>query len=149
MIRRASADDLVQLICLLDQLFAIEEDFSADADRQKRGLKLLLESEQAVLFVAKNNDRVVGMVVGQLLVSTAEGALSLLVEDLMVDRAFRGRGFGSKLLQAVADWGHGKGADRMQLLADQYNGSALEYYAKRGWRRTKMICLRSYISDTT
>ena len=147
MIRKADTDDIKQLIGLLGQLFVIEKDFIIDAVRQRRGLLLLLESERSEILVAEHNDRVVGMIVGQLLVSTSEGAFSLLVEDLVVDRAFRGRGFGSRLLQLIAEWGYHRGADRMQLLADKQNGSALEFYRRQGWRRTNMICLRSYIAN--
>ena len=146
MIRKATTEDIPHLIGLLEQLFAIEEDFTADADQQRRGLMLLLNSESAGIFVAESNRRVVGMVIGQLLVSTAEGALSLLVEDLVVDRGYRARGYGSKLLESLRLWAWEKGADRMQLLADQYNGSALDYYERQGWQRTRMICLRSYVS---
>ena len=147
MIRKAETDDITQLIGLLGQLFAIEKDFIIDAVKQRRGLLLLLESERSMILVAEENARVVGMVVGQLLVSTSEGAFSLLVEDLVVDHAFRGRGLGGRLLQLIADWGYHRGADRMQLLADKHNGSALEFYERMGWRRTNMICLRSYIAN--
>lgn len=147
MIRKAATDDLKQLIGLLGQLFAVEKDFVVDTLKQRRGLLLLLESEKSELLVAEDDSRVVGMVAGQINVSTSEGAFSLLVEDLVVDRAFRGRGYGASLLQAIGEWGFARGADRMQLLADQHNGSALEFYARRGWRRTRMICLRSYITN--
>lgn len=147
MIRKACTDDIKQLIDLLGQLFILEKDFKADALRQRRGLLLLLESERAELFVAQYDVRVVGMVAGQLLVSTSEGAFSLLVEDLVVDRAFRGRGYGAGLLRSIGEWGYERGADRMQLLADQHNGAALEFYGRQGWRRTNMICLRSYMTS--
>ena len=148
MIRKATLDDTEQLIDLLGQLFAIEEDFAADASCQRQGISMLLESTMGVVFVAETNFRVVGMVVGQLMVSTAEGGYSLMVEDLVVDKAYRRRGYGGMLLQAVGRWAEDKGAERMQLLADQYNDSALEYYVKQGWRRTRMICLRTFNSDS-
>ena len=147
MIRKARTDDIKQLVGLLGQLFAIEKDFTADALKQRRGVLLLLESERGELFVAEHDTRVVGMVAGQLLVSTAEGAFSLLVEDLVVAPAFRGRGYGTQLLGSISKWGYERGADRMQLLADQHNGSALEFYRRQGWRRTRMICLRSFIAN--
>ena len=147
MFRKACTDDIPQLIDLLGQLFSIEKDFITDAVRQRRGLLLLLESERAEIFVAEHDGRVVGMVAGQLLVSTSEGAFSLLVEDLVVDRGFRQRGYGTGLLESISAWGYERGADRMQLLADERNGSALEFYGRQGWRRTSMTCLRSYISN--
>ena len=147
MIRKARTEDITQLTDLLGQLFAIEKDFITDSMRQRRGLLLLLESERSEILIAEYRGRVVGMVVGQLMISTSEGAFSLLVEDLVVDRAYRGRGVGARLLESIGEWGYKRGADRMQLLADQHNGSALEFYGRQGWRRTGMICLRSYITN--
>ena len=84
------------------------------------------------------------MATGQLLVSTAEGSLALLVEDVVVSSSHQGRGLGSALLQAAGDWGRASGAVRMQLLADMENDMALEFYKKQKWRKTQLICLRKY-----
>ena len=144
MIRPATNDDLPDLLALLEQLFSIEEDFLFDAEKQIRGLELLIHQENGQIMVAEVDARVVGMATGQLLVSTAEGNLALLVEDVVVSPAHQGQGLGSALLQAVGDWGRAFGAVRMQLLADLENGRALEFYKKHKWRKTQLICLRKY-----
>lgn len=144
MIRPATSDDLPDLLVLLKQLFSIEEDFLFDAEKQIRGLELLLQQDKGQILVAEVDGRVAGMATGQLLVSTAEGSLALLVEDVVVSFAHQGQGLGSALLQAVGDWGHAFGAVRMQLLADLGNDMALEFYKKHKWRQTQLICLRKY-----
>ncbi|MEK6200871.1 MAG: GNAT family N-acetyltransferase, partial [Desulfobulbaceae bacterium] len=93
-IRNAQPADLAGLVSLLAALFAIEEDFVADESRQLRGLALMLANERGCVLVAEAQGQVVGMCTGQLLVSTAEGGLSLLVEDVVVDEQWRGRGVG-------------------------------------------------------
>ena len=44
------------------------------------------------------------MITGQLLVSTAEGGTSALVEDLVVAESHRGRGVGAGLLAEIERW---------------------------------------------
>jgi len=134
------------MVGLLELLFAIEVDFTADATRQSRGLALLLQQPLARIMVAEDEGRVVGMCSGQLTVSTAEGGFSLLVEDLVVTPDCRGRRIGPRLIEAVARWAAGHGAMRMQLLADRDNKSALNFYHRLGWQGTSLICLRRYHS---
>jgi ribosomal protein S18 acetylase RimI-like enzyme len=145
-IREATAADIPAMVRLLEQLFSIEEDFEADARRQRSGLAMVLGSPTASLLVAECQGRVVGMVSCQLLISSAQGGWSLLAEDLVVDRPERGRGVGRKLLSAAADWGRLRGAGRMQLLADRSNDQALAFYQSQGVAPTNLICLRRFLN---
>jgi GNAT superfamily N-acetyltransferase len=142
-IRPAREPDLPSLVELLRQLFALEPDFKADPERQRRGLALLLaDPDRAVVLVAERAGKVIGMVTGQLVISTAEGAPSAWLEDMVVDAAERGRGTGPLLLDALQAWAVSRGATRLQLLADRENAPALRFYAKALWQPTRMICLR-------
>ncbi len=142
-IRPASAADLDGLVRLLGQLFAIEADFRPDEERQRSGLALMLvEPDRRAVLVAERGGAVTGMVTAQLVVSTAEGGLSALVEDMVVDEAERGRGAGRALLGAIERWARERGATRLQLLADRANAPALRFYERMGWRWTQLVCLR-------
>ena len=61
------------MVVLLSQLFSIEEDFTPDAEKQRRGLNLLLTSNVARPFVPQVAGQIVGTVSLQIVVSTAEG----------------------------------------------------------------------------
>lgn len=141
-IRSASSDDLSSMVRLLQELFAIETDFEFDPEKQRRGVQDLLASPTARIWVAERRGRVVGMVAVQLVVSTAEGAWSGLLEDLVVSSAYRRRGLGKALLQSAVRWCKKKGATRIQLLADGRNVPALIFYRKQEWAQTNMIALR-------
>jgi GNAT superfamily N-acetyltransferase len=143
-IRNGRTDDLDTLAALLRQLFSIEADFTVDAGRQQRGLFLMLDGclKHRCVKVAEVNGEVVGMVTAQLLISTAEGGAVALVEDMVVDGHYRGRGIGRQLMAAIEAWSREHGASRLQLLADRTNFSGLDFYDKIGWRPTRMICLR-------
>ncbi|MEW6501545.1 MAG: GNAT family N-acetyltransferase [Thermodesulfobacteriota bacterium] len=144
-IRPATMADLDGLTALLQILFAIEADFACDEARQRRGLAMLLASDTACVLVAEAEGRVVGMVTGQLTISTAEGGFALLVEDVVVADGWRGQGIGRELLAALAGWAGTQGIGRLQLLADRNNGAALEFYRKLGWHSTELICQRKRI----
>ncbi len=144
MIRPATEKDLDAMVLLLKQLFGIEADFAFDAQMQKKGLELLLDSKTSIILVAERQDSVVGMGTGQLVISTAEGGPSLLIEDIVVQPAWQQQGIGSALLQALGNWGASRGAIRMQLLADRTNSPALVFYQAAGWQTTQLICLRKY-----
>jgi GNAT superfamily N-acetyltransferase len=140
-IRRAEVSDLDALTGLLKQLFAIEEDFDFDAVRQRRGLEIMLDHAGAILLVAEVENRVIGMCSGQSMVSTAEGAFSLLVEDVVVDEQWRGRGVGTDLLKALENWAREMKIVRFQLLADRSNVAGLKFYNKQFWKNTNLVCL--------
>ena len=142
-IRNARGADIPAMIELLSELFSIESDFSIDSSAQRKGLAALLNTtEKTVVKVAVEEDCVVGMVTGQVVISTAEGGNSMLVEDLVVKPGCRGRGIGSALLADIEESAQDRQCLRMQLLADKRNTAALKFYAGRNWSRTHMITVR-------
>jgi len=141
-IRRAKPGDMDSLTSLLEMLFAIEEDFIFEKKLQQQGLGLLLQSDSSCIMVAEIDGGVVGMCTGQLVISTAEGGASLLVEDVVVAAGWRRQGIAGMLLDSLAEWAAGQGAARMQLLADRTNKSGLDFYFNKGWKKTQLICLR-------
>lgn len=147
-IRNALYADLEPLVALLGELFSIEADFVVDELRQRRGLMLMLDGcgKHRCVKVAEARGRIVGMCTAQLVVSTAEGAFSALVEDVVVTESMRGRGIGGLLLSATEAWARQHGADRLQLLADKENRQALTFYQKHRWLSTRLVCLRKAVA---
>lgn len=145
-IRRAKVDDIDILVRLLESLFVIETDFSIDIQKQQKGLSLMLEqSDRSCILVAECNEKVIGMCTGQLLVSTAEGSLKAIVEDVVVVEDKRGLGIGSALLLEIEKWAIGCGVNRIDLLADQRNHRALNFYNNQKWKRTELIALQKHL----
>ncbi|GBG13873.1 GCN5 family acetyltransferase [Novimethylophilus kurashikiensis] len=143
----AIVDDIPALLPLLDSLFNIEQDFQPDRDKQARGLGRLIEaSDRAVIKVAKTQEgRLIGMVSAQLVISTAEGAYSVWIEDMVIVEEYRAQGIGRQLLQAALDWAYDKGATRAQLLVDLDNTPAIGYYDHLGWESTRLGARRLYL----
>jgi GNAT superfamily N-acetyltransferase len=142
-VRRAASGDIEALVRLLNVLFSIEADFRPNPERQRRGLRAMLDApDQRCVLVAERGGAVIGMVTGQLVISTAEGAPSALVEDMVVEDSARGQGVGRSLLHAMEAWARERGATRLQLLADRENAPALAFYERMGWRPTQLVCWR-------
>jgi GNAT superfamily N-acetyltransferase len=129
---------------LLAELFSIESDFEPDREKQAKGLGMLIAglSGTSRVLVAVMDKKIVGMAAVQTLISTAEGGRAGLVEDVIVDREFRGRGVGTRLLDGITAWSREQGLKRLQLLADAANMPALDFYKDRRWNTTSLICLR-------
>ena len=142
-IRPARLEDIAAMAGLLSLRFAVEEDFSADRDKQRAGLEMFFKHPAGrYLIVAEHQQQVIGMCSAQLLISTAAGGWKALVEDVVVAEQFRGQGIGKKLLDALADWAERQGVIRMDLLADRNNSTALDFYERLRWRSTSLIALQ-------
>ncbi len=143
-IRPAGRDDLDAMVSLLQALFAMEDDFAPDPERQRRGLALFLDGcgKHRAILVAETDAAVVAMATVQILISTAQGGPVGLVEDVVVRQDCRGRGVGRKLMGALTDWAVARGLTRLQLLADRGNRPALAFYRHIGWQSTQLVCLR-------
>jgi len=149
-IEAAQEADIPQLVGLLNDLFGVEFDFSADASRQRRGLELLIDeaatSERLTLAVARDeHGRAVGMASAQLVISTAEGALSAWIEDVVVHPDFRRQGLGKLLLEHLLAWAKARGATRAQLVADRENLGAELFYNGLAWQSTQLTVRRRFI----
>jgi len=143
----ATTSDIDDLSRLLTDLFTIEKDFNPDIAKQKTGLALLINKNgAATIQVAKNTKgKIIGMVTAQLVISTAQGASSAWIEDMVVDTAYRGQGLGKKLLQQALDWAKNNGATRAQLLVDIENTAALGYYEHLKWESTQLQARRIFL----
>lgn len=143
----ANESDIDDLVSLLSDLFTIEKDFSPDLSKQKKGLALIIKNHSiATVQVAKNKmGKVIGMVTAQLVISTAQGAASAWVEDMVVHSSYRGQGIGKTLLHRTLAWAKEHGATRAQLLVDIENIEALGYYKHLKWESTQLQARRVFI----
>jgi GNAT superfamily N-acetyltransferase len=131
------------LVALLKELFTQEADFSFDAAKQERGLRLIIgKPDSGRIFVLRDRGQVVGMVNLLHVISTAEGGPALLVEDMVVSKSHRGKGYGSALIKQAIAYASGSGFKRMTLLTDRGNTAAQEFYHRHGFQLSKMIPMR-------
>ena len=139
----ATVSDIPALCELLALLFTQEADFQPDEETQRRGLVHILNNpDVGLIFVARKNEKVVGMVNLLFTFSTALGEKVALLEDLIVLPNQRRKGIGSKLLKQAIESAHLNNCHRITLLSDLVNESAQRFYRKHGFSFSAMIPMR-------
>lgn len=146
-IRRGETEDVTPLAKLLGFLFEQEAEFSADFERQTRGLSMILSNPSVgELLVAEDDDGVVvGMVSLLYTVSTALGGKVALLEDMVVAPEKRGHGCGSLLVEAAKTLAKERGCLRITLLTDFDDLAAERFYQKHGFKLSPMVPLRQIL----
>ena len=142
-IEQATLEDLPQLTDLLFDLFTQEADFIPNRSKQMRGLRLILEQpNRGRIFVLRQNGTIFGMINLLFTISTAEGGFVIMLEDVIVHREFRGKGFGEKLLGHAIEYARKKDFVRITLLTDRLNEDGQRFFRAHGFAESKMIPMR-------
>ena len=146
-LEQATLEDLPQLTDLLFDLFTQEADFAPNRAKQMRGLRLILEQpNRGRIFVLRQNGTILGMINLLFTISTAEGGFVIMLEDVIVHRDYRGKGFGDKLLGHAIEYAKKKDFVRITLLTDRLNDQGQRFFKAHGFIESKMIPLRLILS---
>jgi GNAT superfamily N-acetyltransferase len=142
-IEQATLEDLPQLTDLLIDLFTQEGDFTPDRTKQMRGLRLILEQpNRGRIFVLRQNGMILGMINLLFTISTAEGGFVVMLEDVIIHRDFRHKGYGGQLLEHAIDYARKKDFLRITLLTDRVNAESQRFFKTHGFIESTMIPLR-------
>ena len=142
----ATIEDLPALTELVMNLFTLSGDFSPDRTVQERGLQLILEQpNRGRILVVRNHDQIFGMVNLLFTISTACGGFVILMEDVVIHPDHRGQGYGTMLVDYVAEFAKKKHFKRITLLTDRISAESQAFFTKRGFDYSKMIPMRRII----
>jgi len=103
---------------------------------------IIADPSIGTVFVCEENGNIVGMVSALNLVSTAIGKKVLLLEDMIIDPAWRAKGIGALLIEHVCRWAREEGYGRATLLTDGDNIPAQHFYEAHGFIRSTMVAYR-------
>ncbi len=142
-IEPATLDDLPALVDLVMSLFQIEEDFEPDRNKQEHGLRLILEQpNRGRIFVLRTDHSLIGMVNLLFTISTAEGGMVMLLEDVIIHPEHRGQGYGTRLVEYVLDFARKKDFRRVTLLTDRISEESQRFFRRFGFVPSHMIPMR-------
>lgn len=142
-IEPATLEDMPQLVELLSALFSEEEDFVPDPRKQEHGVRMILEQpSRGRIFVLRTDHMAIGMANLLFTISTAEGGLVVLLEDVIVHPQHRGQGYGGQLLEYVIQFAREKGFRRITLLTDRISAESQSFFQKHGFKFSSMIPMR-------
>ena len=149
-IRKAKTEDLARLEELYREL---EEDavlyqpehfvFSPAVTRSEQ-IKDFLDSDSQTMFVAEEDDEVIGFAHVVLIkakkVPCLKPETSLYLQDLVVTAEYRNRGIGTILLNEAKKYGKDNGADFFRTQVFPQNTDGMRFYERNGFS-TKMITI--------
>ena len=142
-IETATIEDLAELTDLVMSLLEMEADFRPDKEKQRHGLRLILEQPgRGRIFVLRNDHKVIGMVNLLITISTAEGGFVILMEDVIVRPEHRGHGYGTRLVNYVKEFARKKDFKRITLLTDRVSDESQRFFARNGFVHSSMIPMR-------
>lgn len=142
-IRKAIPADTNALIVLLNELFTQDIEFEPDYSKQKAGLEKILDNSGiGDILVLTDNNKIIGMVSILYSISTALGGKVGLLEDMIIDKNYRGKGLGTQLLNAAIEYSRENGCLRLTLLTDFNNETAIKFYKQSGFNKSEMIPMR-------
>lgn len=142
----ATIEDLPELVRLVGELMELQDDFTPNPEAHERGVALILEQpNRGRIFVLRNDDRIFGMVNLLFTISTAMGGLVILLEDLVIHPDHRGQGYGTMLVDYVADFAKKKNFKRITLLADKMGADSQNFFKKQGFEFANMTPMRRVI----
>lgn len=131
-LRFATEKDMPRVLELIKQL----AEFEKEPDAVEVNLEMLNrdgfgENPKFKCFVIEENYKVEGMALVYPRYSTWKGAV-LHLEDLIVNQKHRGKGLGTKLLDAVVEYGSNLGVKRISWEVLDWNKPAIKFYEKQG-----------------
>ena len=140
---KAIHSDIPELIELLKTLFEQEAEFEPNSEAQRKALsKIILDPKIGIILVARDNEKILGMINLLFTESTALGAKVAILEDMVVLAKSRGGGIGSKLMDYAISEAKKEGCKRITLLTDIENTKAQSFYQKKGFVKSKMTPYR-------
>jgi GNAT superfamily N-acetyltransferase len=135
-VRRASASDIEALLPLV-RAYRVFYAQAPDDAGERRFLGKHLRDETSTVFFASEGAAAVGFVQIFESWSTVRLAPVLILEDLFVEPAARGRGIARALIHAASAYAREAGAVAMFLETAVDNERAQQVYEREGWQRER------------
>jgi len=143
-LEQASIEDLPGLVEFLSK----ESGRSCGRSTIADGVKAALEQpELCCIFVVREHGRILAMATLVTTVSTAEGGLVVMLDEIVVAAACRNQGIGSRLLEAVRSYAATQGLLRITVMPERLSASSRRFFQKRGFATSEMIAM--HFSPTT
>ena len=144
MIRNANIndyDDLNKLFDIGDKLHrgALPEMFQRPSGpiRELTYFKELLDNQDVEIFLAFENDKLIGVIVGQIMESPKIPIMKTyrygFIDNLVVDEGYRKKGIGKELLSKLHQWFDQKEVDEARLNVFDFNENAIRFYYNNGY----------------
>lgn len=133
--RIAGPEDFARLIAMVRD-FYVEDSIPYQPDLVEPGLQAVLGNPSlgAVLLLSSDELAEVGYITLGWCFSVEQGGRFVLLDELYLAPAARGRGWGRQALAVARDWAAGQGAAVIRLEVNHHNAKAKRLYLSAGYR---------------
>ena len=135
-VRHALPADLPQLLALYRHL--VPEDESAPLDLAARRLDELQAYRGSAVFIGLAASSIVGSCTLVVIPNLTRGGRAYgLIENVVTDAAFRGRGYGKRMLEAAVTAAWQADCYKIMLMTGSKKPATLAFYTSAGFEQTK------------
>lgn len=100
----------------------------------------IVSDPEIIAILAEEKSVIIGLCIGTLRKKSGMVEMkTMYIEDLIVDRNFRGKGIASQLYEEMEERGRNTGAKRLDLMVWEFNSDAKRFYEKQGMRPQRYI----------
>ena len=112
----------------------LEEDF-----------ELILNDTSTILFAIIEKEKMIGFMNIQYFYSIWSHGKVFFLDDFFIEESFRGRGYGEKALKSLQEYAKKGGIKRIQLMAENTNPKAIEFYRKHKFNEQEIHLFLKYL----
>lgn len=138
-IRRATLEDGPAISRLLGQLAEAVEDWPFSPAWVEANLPPMLEDDDYLLLVAEGEGQVVGLLTLHLRRTLFHPTSVALVDELVVDRAWRNQGVGRRLMAEAIRAARARGACEVEVSTERSNQAAQAFYRRLGFSHEAVL----------
>ena len=132
-IREATINDQAEVFDLLRQLMtSANEESPINQPSAAETFRQVIEEEKGTVLLAEEDGRILGLVTLSYPVAIRCGGIYSCIEEFIVTEQARGKGVGSKLLEAAIDKATEKGSYELQVNRPSELGYPV--YLRQGWK---------------
>ena len=135
-IRHAAIRDVSACCKLLEQLWPGNADPNGDTSPLSVLLAYLLAAPTSyVVLVADEGDRLIGLLDASVRQTLFHGGLTMIIEDLIVDRGHRRQHIGQQLVGAAERVAQGRHCRTIELSSDLHREESAAFWEAVGYKR--------------
>ena len=112
----------------------LEEDF-----------ELILNDTSTILFAIIEKEKMIGFMNIQCFYSIWSHGKVFFLDDFFIEENFRGKGYGEKALKDLQEYAKKIGIKRIQLMAENTNPKAIEFYKKHKFNEQEIHLFLKYL----
>jgi ribosomal protein S18 acetylase RimI-like enzyme len=138
-VREARLSDGAAIADLLGQLADVTEGWSFSPAWVEANLPPMLEDDDYVLLVAEGQGEVVGLLTLHLRRTLFHPAPVALIDELVVDRDWRGQGVGRRLVEEAIRAARARGVCEIEVSTEPSNQAAQAFYRRLGFSHQAVL----------